>query len=188
MEKKGILDRRCFFEQAGLLGIAAFSVRLQEDTTVKDQLKPAEYNHVKFWFESLFSELEKNEKSINPAMILENCGRACAHKHKVAGAAESARKKIKDLTDLIEVAEILNKNKVGGGHLKKEGDLLTDKYTRCYCPLRRSGLVGSPKLCDCTLGWAKEVYGIVWGKPVEVKLLMSIGRGDEYCKISIKPK
>lgn len=187
MEKQGILDRRCFFKQAGLLGASAFSVHWQEDTIVKDQLKPTEYNHVKFWFQSLFSELEKNEKFVTPELMLENCGRACAHKHKVAGAAESARKKIKDLGDLDEVAEVLNKNRVGSGNLKREGDLLTDKYTRCYCPLRRSGLVGSPKLCDCTLGWAKEVYGIVWGRPVEVKLLMSISRGDEYCKISVKP-
>ena len=154
---------------------------------MKDQLKPAEFNHVKFWFESLFSELRKKEEFINPDMILENCGRACAHKHKAASAAESARKKIKDLTDLDEVAEVLNKNRVGSGKIQKEGNLLTDMYTRCYCPLRRSGLVVSSKLCDCTLGWAKEVYGIVWGKPVEVKLLKSIGWGDEYCKISIKP-
>lgn len=187
MDQKVSVDRRCFFKQAGLLGMGALSVCLQDDITLKDQLKPAEYNHVKFWFDTLFSELEKNEGSINPDVVLENCGRACAHKHKVAAAAASARKKIKDLTDLDEVAGVLKKNRVGGGNLKREGDLLTDQYNRCYCPLRRSGLVGSPKLCDCTLGWAKEVYGIVWGKPVEVELLMSIGRGDEYCKISIKP-
>lgn len=187
MDEKVSLDRRCFFKQAGLLGMGALSVRWQEDKTMKDQLTPAEYNHVKFWFETLFSELDNNERSLNPDIVLENCGRVCAHKHKVAGAAASAREKINDLTDLDEVAEVLKKNRVGGGNLKREGDLLTDKYTRCYCPLRRSGLVDSPKLCDCTLGWAKEVYGIVWGRPVEINLLMSIGRGDEYCKISIKP-
>lgn len=187
MTKKEFLGRRGFFKQTGILGVVLFSGRLQEDVEEKLQLKPAEYNHVKFWFKSLFKELEKDEENVNPDDILENCGRACAHKHKVASAAASARKKIKDMKNLDEVAEVLNKNRVGGGNLQKEGNLLTDRYTRCYCPLRRSGLVESPKLCECTLGWAKEVYGIVWGKPVEVKLLKSIGRGDDYCKISIKP-
>ena len=62
---------------------------------------------------------------------------------------------------------------------------VVDKSPTCTCPLVRQGL--TPRnFCDCTLGWQKEVYSAVIGRPVEATLEESILRGGKRCVFRIQ--
>lgn len=57
--------------------------------------------------------------------------------------------------------------------------------TECACPLVRKG-VTPVSMCQCSLGWQKHAWSVVFGKPVEPKLLGSILRGGEHCSFEIR--
>ena len=62
---------------------------------------------------------------------------------------------------------------------------IVDKSPTCTCPLVRNHL--TPRsFCDCTLGWQKEAYSAVTGRPVEVSLEESILRGGQKCVFRIQ--
>jgi predicted hydrocarbon binding protein len=62
---------------------------------------------------------------------------------------------------------------------------ITDKSPACTCPLVREGLTPG-QFCDCTLGWQKEVYSAIVGRPVDVTLQESILRGGKRCVFRIQ--
>lgn len=62
---------------------------------------------------------------------------------------------------------------------------IVDKSPVCTCPLVRRDLT-PPSFCDCTLGWQKEVYSAVTGRPVEATLEESILRGGNRCVFRIQ--
>jgi hypothetical protein len=53
-----------------------------------------------------------------------------------------------------------------------------DRSTTCTCPLVDQRL--TPRnFCDCTIGWQKEVYSAIVGRPVDAILEESILRGGK---------
>ena len=62
---------------------------------------------------------------------------------------------------------------------------IVDKSPTCTCPLVRQNLT-PPSFCDCTLGWQKEAYSAVTGRPVEASLEESILRGGKRCVFRIQ--
>jgi predicted hydrocarbon binding protein len=60
-----------------------------------------------------------------------------------------------------------------------------DRSKSCTCPFVKPGLT-PPEFCECTLGWQKEAYSAVLGKPVEVELVESILRGGSHCEFRIR--
>lgn len=61
---------------------------------------------------------------------------------------------------------------------------ITDKQHKCTCPLVKQGTTPASQ-CDCTLGWQKETYSQILGKPVHAAILKSILRGDDRCVYQI---
>lgn len=61
---------------------------------------------------------------------------------------------------------------------------ITDKQHTCTCPLVKQGTTPASQ-CDCTLGWQKETYSQIVGKPVHAVVLKSILRGDDRCVYQI---
>ena len=57
---------------------------------------------------------------------------------------------------------------------------IVDKSTTCTCPLVDRKLT-PPEFCDCTLGWQKEVYSAVVGRPVDAVVEESLLRGGTRC-------
>lgn len=57
---------------------------------------------------------------------------------------------------------------------------IVDKSPTCTCPLVRQYLTPQ-SFCDCTLGWQKEAYSAVVGRPVEATVEESILRGGKRC-------
>lgn len=62
---------------------------------------------------------------------------------------------------------------------------ITDKSPVCTCPLVKQGLTPQD-FCNCTLGWQKEAYSAVVGRPVGVVLEESILRGGKKCVFRIQ--
>ncbi len=64
---------------------------------------------------------------------------------------------------------------------------VVDRSTNCTCPF-----VDEQKMfghfCHCTIGWQKEAYEAVLGKPVDVEVEESILRGSKRCVFCIKVK
>ncbi|ACB76441.1 hypothetical protein [Opitutus terrae] len=55
----------------------------------------------------------------------------------------------------------------------------------CPCALVRAGLT-SARVCQCSVGWQKKAFGVVFGRPVEVALKGSLLRGDPRCSFEIR--
>jgi predicted hydrocarbon binding protein len=55
----------------------------------------------------------------------------------------------------------------------------------CVCPLV-CGQAVPASFCDCSLGWQKQTYETILGKPVEVELKESALRGSKRCVFEIR--
>ena len=60
-----------------------------------------------------------------------------------------------------------------------------DRSKTCTCPLVKEGFTPSDR-CECTLGWQKQTYTDILGKPVEAELEESILRGSTHCVFRIQ--
>ncbi len=61
---------------------------------------------------------------------------------------------------------------------------IVDRSRACSCPLVKQGLTPAD-FCDCSLGWQKEVYSVVAGRPVEATIEESLLRGGKRCVFRI---
>jgi len=112
--------------------------------------------------------------------VLEQCGRQCQS----ASFIKKARNIYEKSGNVDEF--IVNLSKVYK-HLHKEGDGVYLVYPKCYCSMVNKIPAGklSAVYCNCSRGWAKALFEGALKKPVEVKLLKSIKRGDKECRFKI---
>jgi hypothetical protein len=112
--------------------------------------------------------------------VLEQCGRQCQS----VGFIKKARSIYEKSENVDEFIENLGKVYK---HLRREGDGVYLVYPKCYCTMVNK--IPSGKLaavyCNCSRGWAKALFEGALKKPVEVKLLKSIKRGDKECRFKI---
>lgn len=71
-----------------------------------------------------------------------------------------------------------------------ETDPVKKRYYACHCPfVREAILAGSPEVsenwCYCSGGFVKYPYEVILGRPLRVKLLQSVLRGDPVCRFAI---
>jgi hypothetical protein len=62
---------------------------------------------------------------------------------------------------------------------------IIDKAAACSCPLVDAKHT-PPEFCSCSIGWQKEVYSIIAGRPVEAALEESILRGGQHCVFRVQ--
>lgn len=137
-----------------------------------------------WWLNTLFGGIDEKLGGKNKETVLEKCGRVCFQSCNITGAISDIKRKTGNIDELLTE---LNKAGIGGGNLKIEGNAISGVYEKCYCPYRNAlGDSISPDFCNCTRGWAKSLLELVLGKPVEVELIQSIGRGDPVCRFSAR--
>ena len=133
------------------------------------------------WITTLMSGLEKNVDEKTLARILEQCGRQCQSQSFVK-KAKGLYEKSKDIDDFLEKFGRAYK------HLRREGEEVYIVYPRCFCSqvnkIPKGKLSGT--YCNCSRGWAKEMFETVTGKPCEVELLSSIKRGAKECILVVR--
>jgi len=134
------------------------------------------------WVSELMGRLEE---AVGPAVagaVMEECGRECIGKSTLA----RARKVAAGAQDLDDLLARLNAAHLGGGHLRREGDVIHAAYDRCYCgSVSKAKAPLSPTYCRCSCGWYGELFRAALGRLVEVELLGSIVSGDEQCRFLI---
>ena len=58
------------------------------------------------------------------------------------------------------------------------------KPNPCVCPLVKTGRTPAD-FCNCTLGWQKEAFSTVVGKPVTAEIEETVLRGGKRCSFRI---
>ncbi len=56
----------------------------------------------------------------------------------------------------------------------------------CVCPLYKEGLLNSPALCECSRGFAEQMFQYVLGKEVEASIVESVLRKGTRCIYKIR--
>jgi hypothetical protein len=60
-------------------------------------------------------------------------------------------------------------------------------FGECGCPLVRSGLTAlTPARCHCTQAMMEAIFARAAGRPVRVKLVRTIARGDDVCEFLVE--
>lgn len=127
--------------------------------------------------------LDREVNQVTRQAILEACGRRCIG----AGILEKALRLQKGSQDLDDLIGRLNAAQIGGGHLRREGDVIQATYERCYCgSVSHSRELFSDTYCHCSCGWYRQLFETLLERPVEVELLGSIIQGDERCEFAIR--
>jgi hypothetical protein len=149
----------------------------------QDLPKPTTPARQRKYLAGLMASLDVRLDAATRQRVMQNCGQQCIG----AGIITRAAAIYKASNDLDELLDQLNKMHVGGGSLRREGNLIYGYYDRCYCGLvsQAKGKI-SPSYCLCSCGWYKALFEGALGKPVEVKLLQSLLGGASRCAFEIR--
>ncbi len=89
---------------------------------------------------------------------------------------------------LDELLVRLNAVHIGGGHLRREGDVIRATYERCYCgSVSKTKAPLSATYCACSCGWYQRLFEALLDCPVVVELAGSIVQGHPACEFVIRP-
>jgi predicted hydrocarbon binding protein len=114
--------------------------------------------------------------------IMQACGRQCIG----ASALDKARTLAKTTANLDDLLEKLNEVHLGGGHLRREGDVIHAAYDHCYCgSVSKTKEPISSTYCHCSCGWFRQLFETLLERSVTVELISSIVQGDEKCQFRI---
>ena len=142
-----------------------------------------EISHKEFthrWVKNLIECIDIHLDEATRKQLMESCGRACARAGPIR-AAEACR------GNLDAWMSTLAKWHGGEEYVQRDGNLVHVTCAECLCILMREGPPRLPDTyCYCSLGWMKEMFGTVVGKPIEVELVESIKRGAERCRFIIR--
>jgi hypothetical protein len=129
--------------------------------------------------EELLKEAELCGDEAKRTKVLEERGRACIGPTYLKRAKDAAKGAKSD-------AEFLDRlGKVYPG-LRHEAGKVYIVYPRCYCPIAKRLTGGVPQYyCNCSVGWAKEMFRQALGREVGVKLESSVLRGDKECRLRV---
>ena len=126
--------------------------------------------------------LDQNVNEATRQRIMETCGRQCIG----ASTLEKAKRFLRDAPDLDGWLAHLNEAHIGGGHLRREGNIIHAVYDRCYCgSVSKARERISNTYCRCSCGWYRQLFETLLGQPVQVELLGSIISGEECCQFLI---
>lgn len=132
------------------------------------------------WLSALLAAMDSDLDEPSRRHLMESCGRACARRNALPSLEKAAA------GDVDKLLAALGQH-IGAENARREGNVVRLRYTKCYCPLVAAGpAVLSPTYCNCSRGWALEVFGAVTGKPVSVDLISSIRRGDPDCRFVVR--
>lgn len=97
-----------------------------------------------------------------------------------------------EIQSAVRVGDILYTTKIpyDPARYLAETDPVKKRYYACHCPfVREAILAGSPDVsenwCYCSGGFVKYPYEVILGRPLRVKMLQSVLRGDPVCRFAI---
>jgi hypothetical protein len=131
--------------------------------------------------EGLMAALDREVDADQAQAIMQRC--TCIGQ----GTIDRALALQREAQDLDDLLARLNAAHIGGGHLRREGNVIQAAYDRCYCgSVSKTKAPISATYCACSCGWFAQLFAALMGQPVEVGLQASIIRGDDACRFLIQ--
>lgn len=139
----------------------------------------------KKWTNTIVDELEKHGEIGKD--ILRSCGRGCFDLSGMADGVKGYEEEIKNITNINELAALLDKTIFNKYKVSVEGQNLLIDYglNQCMCPIVMDGEIKNSFMCNCSCGFTKELFSDIFGKEVEVEIVDSVLRGADSCKHQI---
>ena len=146
-----------------------------EDEKYQQLLQEKEF--IQNWLTDLISTIETELDEPTRVKLLAGCGRGCFNRHKFK--SDIAEKGRGDLDKLIEAYH-------SNFEVWKEGNNVHIRYGEvsqgCYCPAAKFRPAKPNDLhCECTRATHQTIFETALGRPVEVKILESVRRGNKTC-------
>jgi len=130
------------------------------------------------WIASLIEILDSNLDNETKTKIMEECGRACAHR----GFRKEALKYRGNLDGLL--AEFNKRGASSVDFQKDKGTIQIKSKKRSSCPcllIKDSKIMPSKTFCICSDGWFKEIFETITETPVKVESDDTVLRGGKQC-------
>ncbi|MBA7587840.1 hypothetical protein ES708_29885 [subsurface metagenome] len=82
----------------------------------------------------------------------------------------------------------LSKIPVNPDGYEKAQNIEEKKKNYCHCRFINDNLDKgiSPTFCYCGTGWYRQLWEGILGKPIKIKILKSLLKGDETCEVAIQ--
>jgi predicted hydrocarbon binding protein len=182
------MKRKEFLKKAFQAGLASTSLLHFERRTMmaksqgkKPQRKPKDKNQAfkEAWIVALMTNMDEQFDEKTRVKLMESCGRDCARRGSIR-LAESARGDVGKLVQ--SLANILGKK-----NCFMDNNVVHLGYDKCYCELVAEGPERlSDTYCNCSRGWALEMFETAAQKPVKVEVLQTIKRGAPSCRFLVR--
>ena len=155
-------------------------VRLMQDRVAYDNLSTP--SQTAKWIGNMMSDLKEQVRENIARSVMEDCGRRCIG-HSVLERAKRLQQEATDFDDLLNK---FNQAHIGGGKLRRVGNVVFASYARCYCgSVSKTRQPISTTYCHCSCGWYKQLFETLLEKSVDVDLVDSIIQGADACRFII---
>lgn len=182
MKRKEFLKGACTLGVCSCIGVKLFAQNAEtnnaDDSKMKDLEWKIDFIHKRF--AKLIEIMNKNLDKNKVKSLLQNLGRECANINN-----NNAHKYKNNLEGFLLDIQKKWVEKVEYNKDKKIIKIYDKKRDKCFCPFVNDKFT-SIDFCNCSIGWQKETYESIIGKPVEVTVEESVLRGGERCSFTIK--
>jgi predicted hydrocarbon binding protein len=129
-----------------------------------------------------FAGLDEHQQ----AAIMKPCGQGCAEDILLL-CEKILAKKVETIEDLIAGWNLRREQQGLNGKWEFEQNAIRGVFRECSCPLVSSGLIELHRTqCYCSQGMMETIFSKVAGRPIEVEIMQTIGRGDKVCHFIVK--
>ena len=147
----------------------------EDDEKYKNLLQEKEF--IQNWLTDLISTIETDLDEPTRVKLLAGCGRGCFNRHKFK--SDIAEKGKGDVDKLIEAYR-------ANFEAWKEGNTVHIRFGEvspgCYCPAAKFRPAKPNDLhCECTRATHQTIFETALGRPIDVKILESVRRGNKTC-------
>lgn len=184
---RGEFFRCCAMGAGSLVALSAIPAVAQsggnspEVGQLKGRLDAVQVRHA-----NMLRVLEQNVDEPARNKVMENCGRECARMFLQAQWDQALSKYKGNLPAYLKDMQGPNGMLQKADYNEKTGELTVEyNFEQCPCPQVKPGTTSGTQ-CLCSLGWQKEVFGRITGKPVDGSILTSILRGGKHCSYKLR--
>ncbi len=133
------------------------------------------------WINTVLCQMSKTD-GVQATTAMENCGRECLKTSPDFKLIQKLRGEVGGTEDADLLFSAYKENVYNNSpRLTKHGRDIFLEYHECACGMVTRGGVTDPFLCNCTVGYTKQIFETWFGRPVGVRLMKSILRGDGIC-------
>jgi hypothetical protein len=181
------MDRKDFFRRSLTLSACAGCFLLPATSLVastnvmsvdeKYQQLLEEKEFIQNWLSDLISTIETELDEPTRVKLMAGCGRGCYNRHPFK--SDIAERGKGNLDKLIEAYK-------SNFEAWKEGNTVHIRFGEvspgCYCPAAKYRPAKPNDMhCECTRATHQTIFETALGRPVDVKILESVRRGDKTC-------